>query len=150
MFLLIVVFLSWFQTDNIYPIYHPQRWVGYLAALALIYGAGEALIGRIQKRHQMHRYSNASDWLFPVLLILLAVSGLLIHAFRYIGLPLATYYIYVAHLVVMMMLYVCVGPMGKWAHLIYRPFAVYFQAVKERAKQLQREIPAEAAISAAD
>ena len=48
MFLLIVVFLSWFQTDNIYPIYHPQRWLGYLAAGALIYGGVEAVVGRIQ------------------------------------------------------------------------------------------------------
>ena len=23
--------LRWFQTDNIYPLYHPQRWLGYLA-----------------------------------------------------------------------------------------------------------------------
>ena len=150
MFLLIVVFLSWFQTDNIYPIYHPQRWVGYLAALALIYGAGESLLGRIRKDHQMHTYSHVSDWLFPVLLILLAVSGLLIHIFRYQGLPLTTYYTYVAHLAIMMMLYVCVGPMGKWAHLIYRPFAVYFQAVKEKAKQMESEEPAEAVASAAD
>jgi ferredoxin len=150
MFLLIVVFLSWFQTDNIYPIYHPQRWIGYLAALALIYGAGEALWGRIRKEHQMYAYSHVSDWLFPVLLILLAISGLLIHIFRYQGLPLTTYYTYVAHLAIMMMLYVCVGPMGKWAHLIYRPIAVYFQAVREKAKQLKRETPTESLASAAD
>jgi quinone-modifying oxidoreductase subunit QmoC len=150
MFLLIVVFLSWFQTDNIYPIYHPQRWVGYLAAIALIYGAGEALWGRIRKTHQMHYYSHPSDWLFPALLILLAVSGLLIHTFRYLGLPLVTYYTYVAHLVIMMMLYICVGPMGKWAHLIYRPCAIYFQAVKEKAQQIQRETPAEVLASAGD
>lgn len=150
MFLLIVVFLSWFQTDNIYPIYHPQRWVGYLAALALIYGAGEALWGRIRKKHQMHYYSHISDWLFPALLILLAISGLLIHIFRYLGLPLPTYYTYITHLAVMMMMYMCVGPMGKWAHLIYRPFAVYFQTVKEKAKQLQSETPAEVSASAAD
>jgi len=150
MFLLIVVFLSWFQTDNIYPIYHPQRWIGYLAAIALIYGAGEALWGRIRKTHQMHHYSHLSDWLFPGLLILLAISGLLTHTFRYLGLPLVTYYTYVAHLVIMMMLYICVGPMGKWAHLIYRPFAIYFQAVKEKAEQIQRETPAEVMASAGD
>jgi ferredoxin len=135
MFVLIVVFLTWFQTDNLYPLYHPQRWIGYLAALAIIYGAGDALVGRIQKKHQMHRYSHISDWLFPILLILLSISGLMISAFRYLGLPLATYYTYVGHLVVMMMLYICIGPMGKWAHLLYRPFAVYFQAVKEKAKE---------------
>jgi hypothetical protein len=52
---------------------------------------------------------------------------------------MATYYAYVAHLAIMMMLYVTVGPMGKWAHLIYRPFAVYFQAVKFRANQVHDE-----------
>jgi len=139
MFLLIVVFLSWFQTDNIYPLYHPQRWLGYLAAGALIYGGVEAVIGRVQKRHQMHKHSLASDWLFPILLVLLAVSGLTINFLRYQNMPMATYYTYVAHLAIMMMLYVTVGPMGKWAHLIYRPFAVYFQAVKVRAKQVQDE-----------
>jgi ferredoxin len=145
MFALIVVFLSWFQTDNIYPIYHPQRWLGYIAAGALIYGGVEAVIGRIRKGHEMHKYSHPSDWLFPILLVLLAASGLVIHFLRYAGLPMATYYAYVAHLVIMMMLYVTVGPMGKWAHLLYRPFAVYFQAVKAKAKEIQAELAAEPA-----
>ncbi|RLD31733.1 MAG: 4Fe-4S ferredoxin [Bacteroidetes bacterium] len=140
MFVLIVLFLSWFQTDELYPIYHPQRLIGYVAALAIIYGSGDALIGRITKKHQMHRYSQISDWLFPILLILLAISGLMISAFRVSGLPILTYYTYVGHLVVMMMLYICIGPMGKWAHLLYRPFAVYFQAVKEKAEEHNKAI----------
>jgi ferredoxin len=145
MFLLIVVFLSWFQTDNIYPLYHPQRWLGYLAAGALIYGGIVAVIGRINKRHQIHRFSQPSDWLFPILLVLLSVSGLSINFLRYQGIPMATYYAYVIHLAIMMMLYVTVGPMGKWAHLIYRPFAIYFQAVK--AKQSQEELTAAPAVA---
>ena len=140
MFILIVLFLTWFQTDELYPLYHPQRLIGYIAALAIIYGAGDALIGRITKRHQMHRYSHISDWLFPILLILLSVSGLMVSTFRYMGLPLATYYTYVGHLVVMMMLYICIGPMGKWAHLLYRPFAVYFQAVKEKSAEYHKKM----------
>jgi ferredoxin len=142
MFLLIVIFLGWFQTDNIYPIYHPQRWLGYLAAGALIYGASEAVIGRLREQDEMHKYSHPSDWLFPILLVLLSVSGLVIHVLRYQELPMATYYAYVIHLVIMMMLYVTVGPMGKWAHMLYRPFAVYFQAVKAKARQVQEELAA--------
>jgi len=140
MFLLIVVFLGWFQTDNIYPIYHPQRLLGYLAAGALIYGGIDVVLGRIQKRHEMHKYSHPSDWLFPILLVLLSVSGLSISFARVSGLPMITYYAYVIHLAIMMMLYVTVGPMGKWAHLIYRPFAIYFQAVKAKAKEIQIEM----------
>ncbi len=147
MFILIVVFLTWFQTDKIYPIYHPQRLIGYAAALAIIYGAGDALIGRITKKHQMHKYSHISDWLFPILLILLSISGLMISFFRISNLPLLTYYTYVGHLVVMMMLYICIGPMGKWAHLLYRPFAVYFQAVNAKAVEL-RNLEAKAVATA--
>jgi ferredoxin len=147
MFVLIVLFLTWFQTDTIYPIYHPQRLIGYIAALAIIYGAGDALIGRFTKKHEMHKYSHISDWLFPILLILLSVSGLMISFFRISNLPILTYYTYVGHLVVMMMLYICIGPMGKWAHLLYRPFAMYFQAVKTKAVEL-KDIEAEAVAAA--
>lgn len=147
MFVLIVLFLTWFQTDIVYPIYHPQRLIGYVAALAIIYGAGDALIGRFTKKHEMHKYSHISDWLFPILLILLSVSGLMISFFRIYSLPMLTYYTYVGHLVVMMMLYICIGPMGKWAHLLYRPFAVYFQAVKSKALEL-KDLEAEAVAAA--
>ncbi len=147
MFVLIVLFLTWFQTDEVFPIYHPQRLIGYIAALAIIYGAGDALIGRIKKGHQMHRYSHMSDWLFPILLIMLSVSGLMVSWFRILDLPLATYYTYVGHLVVMMMLYICIGPMGKWAHLLYRPFAVYFQAVKVKSAELKSLETKAAAVS---
>jgi quinone-modifying oxidoreductase subunit QmoC len=65
MLVLIVGLLWWFQTDNIYPFYHPQRLFGYYASIALLIGSGEALIGRIRKRDQMHRFSHPTDWLFP-------------------------------------------------------------------------------------
>jgi hypothetical protein len=32
--------------------------------------------------------------------------------------------------------------MGKWAHLLYRPFAVYFQGVKAKAEQYHIEVSA--------
>ena len=97
------------------------------------------MLGEFKSAIKCTNIRIASDWLFPILLVLLSVSGLTIHFLRYQNLPMATYYAYVAHLAIMMMLYVTVGPMGKWAHLIYRPFAVYFQAVKASAKQVQEE-----------
>jgi len=31
--ILVLFFLPWFQTDKIYPLYHPQRWLGILLRL---------------------------------------------------------------------------------------------------------------------
>ncbi|MEW6568156.1 MAG: 4Fe-4S dicluster domain-containing protein [Chloroflexota bacterium] len=142
MFVIIVLFLEWFQTDDLYSVFNPQRWLGYYAAAALIYGTGIAIWGRVRAQRQMHKYSQLSDWLFPILLFLLAVSGLLVHIFRYAGMPLVTYYTYGVHMILVPAVYVSVGPMGKWAHLFYRPLAVYFQAVKERALAAQTAVAA--------
>jgi hypothetical protein len=134
----IVFFLPWFQTDNIYPIYHPQRWLGYFATIVLLYGSGRALWGRIKKSSQLHRFSHLSDWMFPILLLVGTISGILVHLFRYAGLPLLTYYTYVIHLAFMVPMLVLEVPFGKWSHLAYRPLAVFFQAVKDKATMLQQ------------
>jgi quinone-modifying oxidoreductase subunit QmoC len=137
MFILIMGLLLWFQTDEIYPIYHPQRWLGYLAAAAILWGSGTALWGRLKKRDQMHRFSQLSDWVFPILLILTALTGILVHVFRYLGLPTATYSTYVLHLAIAVPMLVLEVPFGKWSHLAYRPFAIYFQAIREKAPARQ-------------
>lgn len=139
MFVLIVVFLRWFQTDEIYPIWHPQRWIGYYATIALLFGATDAIWGRIKKEHQMHRFSHPSDWMFPILLLLTTLTGIFMHTFRYLGLPVATYVTYVIHLMIAVPMLVLEVPFGKWAHLAYRPFAIYFQVIKEKAQAQQQE-----------
>lgn len=139
MLILIVVFLRWFQTDNIYPIWHPQRWVGYLATVALVFGAGDAIWGRIKRNSQMHRFSHPSDWMFPILILLTALTGILVHIFRYMGLPLATYGIYVIHLAALVPMLVLEVPFGKWSHLAYRPMAIYLLRVNEKAEQKESE-----------
>ncbi len=144
MLLLVVVFLLWFQTDNIYPLHHPQRWLGYYATAVLLFGTLEILIGRIKKREQIHRFSDFSDWMFPILLLLTVVSGILVHIFRYMGFPLATYYTYAAHLIIAVVMLVVEVPFGKWAHLVYRPLAIYYQAVREKA--VEQEVPKEAVL----
>ena len=90
------------------------------------------------------RLPHLSDWMFPILLLLTVVSGIALHACRYLGLPLATYYLYVIHLVIAVPMLVIEVPFGKWAHLAYRPLAVYFQNVLDRVQPLrvpQEDIP---------
>jgi nitrate reductase gamma subunit len=132
MLVVIVFALKWFQTDNIYPLYHPQRWVGYLAAAFLIYGTGDILISRILAKREIHKTSEFRDWIFPILLMATAVSGIIVHIFRYAGLELATHYAYAVHMVIVVPLLVIEMPFGKWTHMIYRPLAIYFQELKQK------------------
>jgi heterodisulfide reductase subunit C len=136
MLVIIIFFLKWFQVDEIYPIWHPQRWLGYYATIVLVFGAARAIIGRIRKTLQMHRFSHPSDWIFPVLLLVVTLTGIFQHTFRYLGLPLATYYTYVVHLAFVAPMLILEVPFGKWSHLYYRPLAVYFERIRARAKEV--------------
>jgi ferredoxin len=124
--------LRWFQTDKIYPVYHPQRWIGYLATAFLMFGTVDILIGRIKKEKEIYKSSDFRDWNFPILLLASAVSGIAVHIFRYVGLELATHYTYAIHMMITVPMLVIEMPFGKWTHMIYRPLAMYFQSLKER------------------
>lgn len=139
MLVLVIFFLPWFQTDEIYPITHPQRWLGYYATAVLLYGTISAIVGRIKKERPIHQFSHPSDWIFPGLLIMVTLTGIIQHTFRYLGLPVATYYTYVIHLAVAFPMLILEVPFGKWSHLYYRPLAIYFQAVRMRALELSQE-----------
>jgi quinone-modifying oxidoreductase subunit QmoC len=141
MLVLVVPLLWWFQTDKIYPLYHPQRWLGYYATIALIYGSSEILIGRYRKREEIHRFSHPTDWLFPLFILVGAVTGILVHIFRYAGWAWPTYVIYVIHLMAMFAMLDTEVGIGKWTHLVYRPLALYLEAVKQRARELERAAP---------
>ena len=59
------------------------------------------------------------------------------HGARLAGMPLTTYYSYVVHLAIAVPMLVIEVPFGKWAHLMYRPFALYLTAVRERAMEMK-------------
>ncbi len=139
MLTLVVFFLRWFQTDTVYPVFHPQRLLGYYATAVLLYGTASMMIGRLRHSGPLRKYSEPSDWIFVTLLFLTAFSGILLHLFRLAGFPLLTYSVYVMHLAIAVPMLVIEVPFGKWAHMFYRPFAIYLATVRERAKALQGE-----------
>ena len=138
MLVLVVGLLGWFQTDELYPLYHPQRWLGYYATVVLIYASTEALIGRVRKREQIHRFSHHTDWLFPAFILVGSVTGIFVHIFRYIGWAWPTYVIYAIHVMAMVAMLDTEVGIGKWSHLVYRPFALYLERVKERSAEQSR------------
>lgn len=133
LFTMIVFFLTWFQTDNVYPIWHPQRLLGYISTLGLMVGIIYFMINRFKKFRENSKYSHYTDWTFLVLLLLTTVTGILMHFFRIYGMPVATYITYLIHLMVLVPMLVIEVPFSKWSHLAYRPFAVYFSKVKNAA-----------------
>ncbi len=145
MMLTVKVFgLEWFQTDSVYPLYHPQRWLGYLAAAFILYGLGDVFVGRLRARTEYHRETRFEDLVFPILLLLTVLTGLAVHIFRYSGFALTCHVAYALHIVVATPMLIVEMSFGKWSHMVYRPMALYFLAVKARAA---RHAPAQEAVA---
>jgi len=132
MLVIVVFFLRWFQVDGLYPLYHPQRWLGYLATALMLYGSGAVLADRLTKRAGQPR-AEIRDLVFPALLFLTAATGIAVHLLRYAGLALTAHYAYAIHIAITVAMLVVEVPFGKLSHMVYRPLALYLQAVKERA-----------------
>lgn len=133
MFVLLVFFLRFFQTDAIHPVHHPQRWLGYIATAFLVYGSADILIGRLKKKKELYGHSEWSDYSLPLLILLTAVSGIAVHLARYLGFPLVSHYAYLLHLMIAVPTLVVEVPFGKWSHIFHRPLAIYLQSAREKA-----------------
>lgn len=143
MFVLTAFFLKWFQTDSVHSVIHPQRWLGYLATAFILWGTTDVLLRRLRRpKESVSRERGPLS--LPLLLWLTALSGIVLHVFRYLGWELATHYAYAVHLVICVPMVVVEVPFGEWAHMIDRPLALYLQAVRERAR---KELPAEAGLA---
>lgn len=131
MFTMIVALLKEFQIEEIKPWYHWQRLLGYYSTIGLLFFLVYTIIGRIKKTDLKMQFSHPSDWMFLILLFFTTVTGILIHIFRMTGLPAATYFTYLIHLAFLVPMIVIEVPFSKWSHLAYRPFAVYFNRLRQ-------------------
>lgn len=131
MFLLVVLFLPWFQVEN--TSLHWTSLFGYYSTVILLGVTIWIISDRVKKLAEMHKFSHLSDWLFPILLFLTALSGILLHLFRLLDLAMPTYYMYIMHLAIAVPMLVVEVPFGKWAHLLYRPLAIYLATVRQKA-----------------
>jgi hypothetical protein len=136
MMLSIKVFaLRWFQTDNLYPLYHLQRLIGYLATGLILYGLGDIFLGRLRAQKEIYKESSFQDLIFPILLVLTVLSGLAAHTLRYAGFALACHFTYALHVIIATPMLLVEMSFGKWSHMVYRPLALYFLAVREKTAQ---------------
>lgn len=133
---LVMAYLSAFQTDIVHPFWHWTRLLGYYATIALMVGSTTMLYSRwFKKEENLHRYSDFTDVFFLVLICSIAVTGIMVHIFRLAGLPLMTYTIYVIHVSICVGMLCLMLPFGKLSHLMYRPLAIFLTTLKQKAQK---------------
>ena len=139
LFVGIVIFLDWFQNENSLPYLHIILF-DYFASIGLIFGTVYFMIKRLTKKIERSKFSHHTDWMFVILLFLTGVTGVLLRASIVYNYSVsAIFYIYLVHLMILFPMLVIEVPFSKWSHLAYRPVAIYFANLKEKAKSLNNE-----------
>jgi len=112
---------------------------GYIASVGLIGATVVMLRGRLKKSRPGNKHSHETDWIFLVLLLYVAVTGVTQHVLHRTGFDLAANIAYLAHMMGVVPMLVLEVPFGKWSHLAYRPLAMFFSelvadALRENAR----------------
>ena len=131
MLVLIMGFLKYMQFGP--RMYWGAHLFGYAASIGLISTAVIALRGRMAKSSAHHRHSHESDWMFLILLLFVAVTGVLQHVLHRVGLPTAANLAYIVHLMGVVPMLTLEVPFSKWSHMAYRPLAIYFASMQQEA-----------------
>ena len=129
MLILVMVFLEHLQSG-------PEiRWsvhiFGYLASIGLITGTAYFIRNRIRKNYVQYKKSHGTDWVFVILLFIIVLTGILQHIFHRTGLPELANITYIAHLMSVVP-WLLRMPFSKWAHMMYRPLAMYLAEITEK------------------
>ncbi|MBA3021046.1 4Fe-4S dicluster domain-containing protein [Propionicimonas sp.] len=116
------------------------RLVGTVGGVAMMYGVTWFMINRKQKVSAAAQHSAPSDWLFLWMLWITGLTGFIIEVSLYLPQdhpqPWA-YVLFLVHVAIAMEL-VLFLPFTKFAHVMYRPVALFFYALaKQRSAELQ-------------
>jgi len=109
---------------SVVPLTDPVRVLGTASGILLTYGTLTMMAERLRKSEISTRYTLFTDWVFLVLLVLTGITGFFLEAFSYGSVAWLTDYALAAHLVVVFELLI-LAPFTKFAHAIYRPFAIW-------------------------
>ncbi len=115
---------------------------GYLASAGLIFATLWAIVGRLKKMEAQHQHSHESDWIFLILLLVVALTGVLQHVLHRADADVAANVVYVVHLMAVVPMLGLEVPFSKWSHMAYRPLAMYFATL--RKQMVPAPVPEEA------
>jgi len=111
-------------------VWNPIKILANVSAIAMIVGVGILWSNRSKKEAEAGLTGTFYDWFLIWVIMAVGVSGLLAEIARWAGLAAPGYIIYFIHLVTVMMLFMYM-PYTKFAHLVYRTFAMAFERYRE-------------------
>jgi quinone-modifying oxidoreductase subunit QmoC len=111
-------------------VWNPVKILANVSAVAMIVGIGILWSNRSKKEAEDGVTPTFYDWFLIWEIMAVAVTGLLAEIARWAGLAALGYIIYFIHLVSVMKLFLYM-PYTKFAHLVYRTFAMTFERYRE-------------------
>ena len=134
--MLVVLFIERLHQKETFWLAHA---FGYLATVALLFGTGYAIAGRLRRKETHYRHTHPTDWMFLLLVAGAALTGIVQHAaYRWFGLEVAANVAYLVHMMLVVPLLTIQIPFSKLSHLAFRPLAMYLAAVHAEALASRR------------
>ena len=112
------------------PQWNPFKIVGNISAIAMLYGIFLLWTNRSKEESDSGSKGTFYDWFLIYEIAAVGITGLLAELFRLAGVGSLAYIVYFFHLVAVMMLFLYM-PYTKFAHLVYRTFAMAFEKYRE-------------------
>jgi len=115
------VFLNWFSNKNMFVII-----LGYVVSIIIFIVTIDFVYDRIKKDKEISKYSQPSDWMFVVWLLLMGFSAFTVRLFIDLKLLENNIWLYLFHLIVLVQWALIIVPFGKWTHFLYRSLCYVF------------------------
>lgn len=137
--LFVTVVLDWFgraniRTEGIDIFDMIVILFGYLLSGIVFIVTVDFVSGRIkQKKKEVSKFSQPSDWFFVIWLFLLGLTAFIVRLCIDLNVLENNFWIYLLHLSVLVQWALIIVPFGKWTHFLYRSFAMYFAKLKKDA-----------------
>ena len=112
------------------PLSDPFKLLANISAIALIVGVGILWLNRARMEEDNKTIPTFYDWFLIVEIMTVGITGLAAELTRLAGVPMLAYLFYYLHLVSVLMLFIYM-PYSKFAHMVYRTFAMAFEKYRE-------------------
>jgi quinone-modifying oxidoreductase subunit QmoC len=112
--------------------WNPVKLLANVSAVAMIGGIGILWFNRTKMEEAGKATNTFYDWFLIWMIMGVGVTGLAAELLRIIGVPSLGYVVYYLHLISVAMLFLYL-PYTKFAHIIYRTFAMAFERYRDSA-----------------